>query len=277
MAFNIKKHKDELLFLPLGGAEEIGMNLNLYYYKGKWLMVDLGIGFADQYYSGIDVLVPNIEYILEHKEDLLGLVLTHAHEDHIGAIQYLWRELGCDIYATNFTSAVLKTKFAENGINHDNKIKEIKTNKRFQLGAFDIEMVGITHSIPEMNGLMIRTDKGNIFHTGDWKLDPNPLVGDTTDEKKLKALGKEGVLAVIGDSTNVFNEDVSGSEGDLMKSLTDLITGCKKNMVVVTTFAFKCCKAIFDSKRQRKQQVGELHLRVDRFGGYIMLHKIVGT
>ena len=236
MSFDVKKHKDKLLFLPLGGAEEIGMNLNLYHYKGKWIIVDMGIGFADEFYSGIDVLVPNIQFILDNKKDFLGIVLTHAHEDHIGALQYLWNEIGCDIYATKFASTVVRSKFSENGIAYDNNIREVSLNHRFTLGPFDIEMVGITHSIPEMHGLMIRTDMGNVFHTGDWKFDNDPMIGDTTNEKKLKDLGKEGILAVVSDSTNVFNKGHSRSEGELYLSLKDIISKCQRG-VVVTTFA----------------------------------------
>jgi ribonuclease J len=233
---DLKERKNELLFLPLGGAKEIGMNLNLYHYQGKWLMVDLGAGFADDYFPGVDLIVPDISFLDDKKKDLLGLVLTHAHEDHLGAVQYLWHYLRCPIYTTPFTHSFLKAKLTESDFKNEVKIHEIKEGSKFELAPFSIELVPITHSTPEMQGLMIRTNVGNIFHTGDWKFDPQPLVGNPTDLKKLKQLGNEGVLALVGDSTNVFNKEPSGSEGDLRESLTQLISSCKK-AVVVTTFA----------------------------------------
>lgn len=236
MTLNLNKHKDDLLFLPLGGSGEIGMNMNLYYMDGKWLMVDFGAGFADEYYPGVDMLVPDISFILPYKKDLVGLVLTHAHEDHLGAVNYLWENFNCPIYATPFTAAFLKAKIEENpGAKHA-KIIEIAQGSTFKVGPFDIEMVQITHSAPEMNGLMLRTKHGNIFHTGDWKLDPKPMIGNPSDEAKIKKYGDEGILAMIGDSTNVFSPGHSGSEGDLRESLIKLVGDCKK-LAVVTTFA----------------------------------------
>jgi ribonuclease J len=232
-----KKLKDDLLFVPLGGGEEIGMNLNLYHFNGKWIIVDLGIGFADEYYPGVEILVPNINFIQKIKKDLLGIVLTHAHEDHIGAIQYLWHEIGCPIYTTKFTANVLRAKLAETGIDNLVKIHEIKENTNFKVGPFSIEMIGLTHSVPEMSGLFIRTDNGNVFHTGDWKFDPDPVVGEVTKFDLLNKIAKEGVLAMVGDSTNIFREGRSGSEGALKESLTNLIAGRKKGMIVITTFA----------------------------------------
>ena len=236
MSFDIKKHKNDLIFIPLGGAGEIGMNVNLYGYKGKWLMVDLGAGFADDYYPGVDLIVAELNYITKQKENLLGIVLTHAHEDHLGAVQYLWEELGCAIYATRFTANFLKAKIKETSFAKAIKIIEILEKSHTEIGPFVIETVPLTHSTPEMQALMIRTDLGNIFHTGDWKFDHNPLIGNNNDHDKLKKLGDEGVLALVGDSTNVFNDTPSGSEGDLRSSIIDLVAGCKK-MVVVTTFA----------------------------------------
>jgi ribonuclease J len=236
MSFDIKKHKNELVFIPLGGAGEIGMNVNLYGYKGKWLMVDLGAGFTDDYFPGVDLMVAEINYISKQKDNLLGIVLTHAHEDHLGAIQYLWEELGCPIYATKFTLNFLKAKLKETSFLKAIKLIEIKENSHIEIGPFAIETVPLTHSTPEMQSLVIRTDLGNVFHTGDWKFDHDPKIGTAADESKLRSLGDEGILALIGDSTNVFNETPSGSEGDLRKSLIDLVAGCKK-MVVVTTFA----------------------------------------
>ncbi len=234
MSFAFKEYNDELLFIPLGGANEIGMNLNLYRYQGKWLMIDLGIGFADAYLPGIEVILPNIDAIVPHKQDLLGLVLTHAHEDHLGAIPYLWPELGCPLYATPFTSAVLRAKLAEEGLSGKLKIHEVKAGKPYKLGPFDLEMVPITHSIPEMHAVAIRTQKGTVIHTGDWKLDAAPMVGGTTDEKTLAKYGDEGVLAMVCDSTNVFVEGESGSEADVRDSLMDIIKSCKERVVVAT-------------------------------------------
>lgn len=236
MTLNLKKHKDDLLFLPLGGSGEIGMNMNFYYMDGKWLMVDCGAGFADDYYPGVDMLVPDISFILPYKKDIVGLVLTHAHEDHLGGINYLWENFNCPIYATPFTAAFLRAKIEENpGAKHA-KIIEVPQGGEFKVGPFDIELVQITHSAPEMNGLVLRTKHGNIFHTGDWKLDPKPMIGEPSDEAKIKKYGDEGILAMIGDSTNVFSPGHSGSEGDLRESLIKLVRECKK-LVVVTTFA----------------------------------------
>ena len=236
MSFDIKKHKNDLIFIPLGGANEIGMNVNLYQYQGKWLMVDLGAGFADSYYPGVDMIVAEINYISQQRDKLLGIVLTHAHEDHLGAVQYLWGELRCPIYATKFTANFLKAKLKETDFAKEVQIIEIESKSTIKIGPFNIETIPLTHSTPEMQSLMIRTDVGNIFHTGDWKFDPNPMLGDIGDQNRLKEIGDEGVLALIGDSTNVFNDTHSGSEGELRKSLIDLVLGCKK-MVVVTTFA----------------------------------------
>lgn len=236
MGFNLSDYQNSLLFVPLGGSNEIGMNLNLYHYQGKWLMVDLGIGFADDYLPGVDIVMPNIDFIIEHKKDLLGLVLTHAHEDHLGAVGYLWQELECPVYATPFTAAVLKPKLKEEGITSKVKVHSVSAEKNLQLGPFEIELVPLTHSIPEMHAMAIRTDKGVIIHTGDWKLDRDPLVGPTSDEKTLERYGDEGVLAMVCDSTNVMVEGESGSESHVRRHLYDVIAGCN-NRVVVTTFA----------------------------------------
>lgn len=236
MVFDFRKYDDELLFVPLGGSNEIGMNLNLYRYKGKWIMIDLGIGFADNYLPGVDIVVPNIDAFLPFKKDLLGLVLTHAHEDHLGAVPYLWAELGCPIYATPFTANLLKVKMAEEGLKGKAKIIEVKAGEIYDMAPFTFEMVPITHSIPEMHAVALRTDQGVVMHTGDWKLDANPMLGPTTDEKTLEKYGDEGVLAMVCDSTNVFVEGESGSEGDVRTSLRDIIKECS-NRVIVTTFA----------------------------------------
>jgi ribonuclease J len=232
----INYNKKELLFLPLGGAKEIGMNFNLYSYNGKWLIIDVGAGFADDYYPGIDLLVPDIKFLEDKLDDILGIVLTHAHEDHLGAVQYLWQDLRCPIYTTKFTASVLKMKLAETEFANQVQINILEEGSRFDIGPFNIETVPITHSTPEMQALMIRTEAGNVFHTGDWKFDHNPLLAKPADISKLKALGDEGVLALVGDSTNVFNKESSGSEGDLRESIIKLVASCK-NAVLITTFA----------------------------------------
>lgn len=236
MAFNFTEYNDDLLFVPLGGSNEIGMNLNLYRYKGKWLMVDFGIGFANDYLPGVEVLVPDISFLEDKKQDIVGLVITHAHEDHLGAVPYLWEELNCPIYVTPFTASVLKLKLEREKITPKAPIHEIPLGTRTTLAPFDIELITVTHSIPEMQAVAIRTPKGTVMHTGDWKFDDNPLVGTVTDENRLNAIGDEGVLAIVCDSTNVFVEGASGSEGDVRKELVELIRNCPER-VLVTTFA----------------------------------------
>ncbi|MFQ5784020.1 MAG: ribonuclease J [Alphaproteobacteria bacterium] len=230
---------DELLFLPLGGAGEIGMNLNLYGCGGKWLMVDLGITFADETMPGVDVVMPDPRHIVERRDDLLGLVITHAHEDHLGAVPYLWPQLRCPVYATPFAAAVLRRKLARDGEVagiEDIEITEIPLGGRLGIGPFDIEFITLTHSIPEPNALAIRTPAGTILHTGDWKLDPKPLVGDVTDEAALRAFGDAGVLAMVCDSTNIFRTGESGSEDAVRESLMTLV-GAYSGRVAVACFA----------------------------------------
>jgi ribonuclease J len=233
---NFKDHAEDLIFLPIGGCNEIGINVNLYHYKGKWLMIDCGAGFPDDYLPGVEVVVADLSFIRKNKHNLVGLVLTHIHQDHVGALQFLWSDIECPIYTTKFTATFLKTKLSEYHLEQKIKINVINPGQRFTLAPFDIEMVPLTHSAPEMQALMIRTDAGNILHTGDWKFDHDPILGLPGDEERLKSYGDEGVLALVCDSTNVFNEEKSGSEGDLRKSIVDIVAGCPK-MVVVTTFA----------------------------------------
>jgi ribonuclease J len=213
----------ELLFVPLGGCGEIGMNLNLYGHAGKWLMIDLGITFGNEATPGIDIIMPDPSFIVERRADLVGLVLTHAHEDHIGAVPYLWPRLRCPIYATPFTAAVLRGKLAEADLLMEAEITEIPLSGRFSVGPFEVELVTITHSIPEPNAVILRTPLGAVLHTGDWKLDPDPVIGPITDEAALRRLGEEGVLAMICDSTNVLVEGSSGSEAEVRQSLEALI------------------------------------------------------
>ena len=236
MTESVTPKSDELLFLALGGAGEIGMNLNLYGHAGKWLMVDLGVTFGDESTPGIDVIMPDPEFIRERRDDLVGLVLTHAHEDHIGAVPYLWRQLRCPLYATPFTASVLRRKLEEVGLLHEAPITHIPMSGKVSLGPFEVELITLTHSIPEPNAVVIRTKLGAVLHTGDWKFDPNPLLGLTSDEAALRRLGDGGVLAMVCDSTNVFVEGQSGSEADVRDSLRALI-GRLPNRVAVGCFA----------------------------------------
>ena len=235
-SFNIKNHKNDLLFIPLGGSNEIGMNFNLYHYKGKWLIIDCGSGFADDYLPGVDMMIADSSFIEKYKKDIVGMVITHAHEDHLGGIQYLWNSLKCPIYTTTFTANFLKIRLSEYDFAKNIKIYEVKAGSKINLEPFSLEMIPLTHSAPEMQAIMIRTEAGNILHTGDWKFDNDPVLGKKADEKLLKNYGDEGVLALVCDSTNVFNKGTSGSEGEVRKSLIDIIAGCPQ-MVVVSTFA----------------------------------------
>jgi len=229
-------HPDHLMFVPLGGAGEIGMNLNLYGLDGKWIILDLGIGFDDGELPGVDVVLPDPAFIAERRESLLGIVVTHAHEDHIGAVQYLWPQLRCPVYATPFAAALLRKKLVETGLLGQVPIIEVPLGGALTLGPFDLEFITITHSIPEPNAVALHTRHGTVLHTGDWKLDPEPVIGDVTDEAKLRTLGEAGVLAMVCDSTNVFREGHSGSEAHLLDTFDDLI-GSRRGIVAVTTFA----------------------------------------
>jgi ribonuclease J len=226
----------DLVFLPLGGAGEIGMNLNLYGHAGKWLMVDCGITFGDDTTPGVDVIMPDPAFIVERRDDLAGLVLTHAHEDHLGAVHWLWPQLECPIYATPFTAAVLRRKLAEAGLERAAKITEVPMSGTFDVGPFGIELITLTHSIPEPNAVVIRTKAGTVLHTGDWKLDPDPLVGPSTDEEALLRAGEDGVLAMVCDSTNVLVPGTSGSEADVRENLIELV-GRMDKRVAVAAFA----------------------------------------
>ena len=232
--------KEQLIFCPLGGSGEIGMNMNLFAYgkadNQKWLIVDIGVTFADDTLPGIDLIYPDPGFILDKKEDLLGIILTHAHEDHIGAIAHIWPQLKCNVFATKFTSVLIKEKFKEKKIEIGNSLKVVDLNGTITLGPFNIEFVTLTHSILEPNGLSIVTPVGTILHTGDWKCDPNPLIGNTINEKKLRQIGDRGVLAMICDSTNVFSPGRAGSELDVRGSLLKIMKN-KNKRIIVTSFA----------------------------------------
>jgi ribonuclease J len=227
---------DELLFLALGGAGEIGMNLNLYGHAGKWLMVDLGIAFGDDTMPGVEVVMPDPTFIEERREDLAGIVLTHAHEDHLGAVADLWPRLEAPVYATPFAASVLKRKLRDAGLFDAVPITEIPLGGKFRVGPFELEMIVMTHSILEPNALAIRTRFGTVFHTGDWKIDPEPLLGEITDEAALQKIGDEGALAMVCDSTNVFVEGEAGSEATIRINLEKLVK-TRHQRVAVTCFA----------------------------------------
>ena len=227
---------EELLFLALGGAGEIGMNLNLYGTAGKWLMVDLGIGFADSTMAGVEVVMPDPEFIVERRHDLVGIVLTHAHEDHLGAVADLWPRLKAPVYATPFAASVLKRKLIDAGLRDQVPVTEIPLGGKFSLSPFELEMITMTHSILEPNAMAIRTKFGTIFHTGDWKIDTEPLLGDLTDEAMLKRIGDEVALAMVCDSTNVFVEGEAGSESKVRANLEKLVRG-HSGRVAVSCFA----------------------------------------
>ncbi|TLU72733.1 ribonuclease J [Lichenicoccus roseus] len=226
----------DLAFLPLGGTGEIGMNLNLYRCDGAWLAVDCGIGFSGNDSPEVDILMPDPSYIVERSRDLVGLVITHAHEDHLGAVAHLWPRLRCPVYATQFAAAVLRRKLGEAGLLSQVKLHVIPEGGAFRLEPFDLRFISVTHSVPEAQALVIRTRHGIVLHTGDWKLDPNPLVGPPTDLEALADLGREGVLAMVCDSTNAMVEGESGSEADVRRSMTSLIAGIN-GRIAVTCFA----------------------------------------
>ena len=232
--------KEELIFCPLGGSGEIGMNMNLFAYgkpdNQKWIIVDIGVTFADDSVPGIDLIYPDPGFIIDKKEDLLGIILTHAHEDHIGAIAHIWPKLKCKIYATPFTSVLITEKFKEKKIDISGYLKIVELNSILNLDPFKIEFVTLTHSILEPNGLKIETPVGNILHTGDWKCDPDPLIGENINSKRLKEIGKEGVITMICDSTNVFSAGRAGSELDVRNNMLKVTERLNKR-IIITSFA----------------------------------------
>lgn len=249
------KPAKELLFLALGGSGEIGMNVNLYGCDGKWLMVDLGMTFSDPHYPGVDLVFADLEFIEERLDDLIGVVLTHAHEDHIGAVPYFAADLGVPLYATPFTARLINEKLVEAGVEDSVELNVIDHLDEFQLGPFGIRYVPLAHSIAEGNALVIETPYGRIFHTGDWKLDDEPVIGTPATQAELTAIGDEGVLALVCDSTNVFNPNPSGSEGAVRDGLMEVVAAQKGKRVVVTTFA---------SNVARLQTLGEVAVATGR-------------
>ena len=247
--------KDSLVFIPLGGIGEIGMNFYLYHYLGKWLVVDLGIGFPGDIMPGVEVMLPDPSFIERHKKDIVGMVFTHAHEDHIGGISYLWRYLNCPIYLSAFAAEVLKPKLQDVGLVSRVDLHLVKAGDKLCLSPFNIKFIGQTHSIPEAMGLAITTDKGTVFHSGDWKFEDNALLGEKYDLPALEQIGKDGVLALICDSTNVFREEQDRSERDVRENLIVLFSHYAGH-IVVTCFSSNIARiesiAIAANKNGRK-------------------------
>ena len=260
----------DLVFAPLGGVGEIGMNLSIYGYgpqnKRQWLAVDVGVSFAaEEHLPGVDLILPDIRFLVEERKNLAGIVITHAHEDHFGALLELWPRLKVPVYATPFTAALIEAKRRGEPGAPEIPVTVIPVGGRFTIGAFDVELVTMTHSIPEANALILRTPAGTVLHTGDWKIDPTPILGDPTDEAKLRALGQEGCLALIGDSTNSVREGRSPSEADVAKTLTELIKGAK-GRVAVTTFASNVgrLRSVAEAARAAEREVIVVGRAMDR-------------
>ncbi len=257
----------ELLFLALGGSGEIGMNVNLYGCHGKWLMVDLGMTFSGNEYPGVDLVFADLDFIEERSRDLLGIVLTHAHEDHIGAVPYFAEELGVPLYATPFTADLVARKLEEAGLLGKVELNVIEEDHgQFSLGPFDITYIPLAHSIAEGNALLIDTPYGRVFHTGDWKLDEEPIIGEPTTEEELRAIGDEGVHALVCDSTNVFNPNPSGSEGGVYRGLMQEVAKHEGKRVLVTTFASNVARlqTLGDVARETGRQVCVAGRSLDR-------------
>jgi ribonuclease J len=252
---------DELTFAPLGGVGEIGMNLSIYglgnRHQRSWLAVDLGVSFGDEeHLPGIDLIMPDIGFIEKERKNLVGLVLTHAHEDHFGAIIDLWPRLKCPIYATKFSAALFEAKCAAERNAPEIPVTVVPSGGRIELGPFTVEFIPVAHSIPESHALAIHTDVGTVLHTGDWKIDPTPVTGAPTDERRLRELGDQGVLALIGDSTNAVREGRSPSETEVAKTLAELVKAAK-GRVAVTTFASNVgrLRAVADAAREAGREV----------------------
>jgi ribonuclease J len=236
MAKELNLNPEELIFIPLGGSEQFGANLNVYAYDGKFLAVDMGIGFADEYYPGVDILLPDPTFLEENKKNVAGLIITHAHEDHIGGVAHLWPRIKCPIFCTEFTAIILQKKLAENPECKGARIRIIKQGDPVDIGPFKATFIPVTHSVPETSSLLIETPLGQVLHSGDWNLDPKPVLGEPTNGDTFKAIGDKGVLAYVGDSTNAGVNGFSGSEDDVKKGLAEVFKTCDQR-IVVTMFA----------------------------------------
>ncbi len=268
---NIIIPPEKFVFIPLGGATGVGMNFFLYGYKGKWIAVDCGIGFAGDDLPGVDVLLPDPQFIAERKKDLIGLIITHAHEDHIGAIPYLWHDLQCPIYVTPFANELLEDKLNEVGLLGRADVQVVEKGALLDLDPFEVEFISMNHSLPEPNALAIRTKEGLVVHTGDWKLENDPVLGQSTDIEALKALGKEGVLALVCDSTNVLAESSDKTELDVQKSLIQLISEYPQRQIAVACFASNVSRieSIYQAAKQNNREVcliGRSLWRIDAAG-----------
>ncbi|MGH1376791.1 MAG: ribonuclease J [Alphaproteobacteria bacterium] len=226
---------DELYFVPLGGSEEFGTNLNLYVCDGDFLIADCGIGFADERFPGIDLLLPDTKFLQQKRDKIKGMIITHAHEDHIGAVCYVWEKLKCPVYALPFTASVLRKKLDQHGVNNV-PIHVVNTKDTVSIGTFDVDFIPVSHSVPDSCSLFIQTRHGNVVHSGDWNLDPAPVIGEKTQEDTFRALSKKGVLAYVGDSTNSQVDGYSGSEADVAKGMAEEFKKCD-GKIAVTTFA----------------------------------------
>lgn len=249
--------KDKFVFIPIGGATGVGMNCFAYGYKGKWIVVDLGVGFPGDGLPGVDVLLPDVTFLEEHKEDIIALIITHGHEDHIGAVGRLWRSLQCPIYLTAFANELLESKLVENGLLGRAEINVCELDCVIDLNPFEIEFVSMSHSIPEANALRIKTKEGTVLHTGDWKLKPDPVLNQKTNEKRLKEIGKEGVLALVCDSTNVFSPETKLTEADVKEELEKLIATFDGRQVAVACFASNVSrvKSIYHAAQKNNREV----------------------
>ncbi|MCB1532407.1 MAG: ribonuclease J [Alphaproteobacteria bacterium] len=259
---------EALYFVPLGGSEQFGVNLNAYIYDNQILLVDCGIGFADERFPGIDLLLPDPAFLKERKEDIVGLIVTHAHEDHVGAVAYLWERFGCPIYTGEFTAAVLEHKFRDEGLKNV-PVKAVDPQARVNIGPFDVQFVSVAHSVPNSFSLIIDTPQGRIVHSGDWNLDPKPVLGAPTDEKTFKDAGAQGVLAYIGDSTNAEVPGRAGSESDVEKGLEKEFKNCTGRIAVT----------IFSSNIGRVKSIVRAAKKCGRDVGVIgrSLHRMVGV
>lgn len=248
---------EKLVFIPLGGAAEVGMNFFVYGYKGKWLIVDCGLGFAGDNLPGVDVLLPDPTFLRDKQKDIVGMVITHAHLDHIGAIPYLWQDLHCPIYLTPFANELVEDGLNEAGLLGRVTLNVVEQGSLLDLAPFEVEFVSMNHSVPEPNALAIRTPEGVVIHTGDWKFDATPLIGEKMDESYLKELGKEGVLALVCDSTNVFGDENPATEQDVKDSLTQIIGQYPGKQIAVGCFASNVARveSIYHAARENGREV----------------------